>query len=222
LKGSLKLIKLSKLQGKFITFEGGEGTGKTTCSGFLKSLFDRQHIPAIKTFDPGGCQTAQKIRKILLSKDSKFDAMAEVFLFFAARIQLENEIILPALEDGTTVICDRWFDSTLVYQCMCKGNDIDIVKSLYSNCCRCTPDYTFLLDVDAKIGLQRSYNVLSEQNVDESRFEDYGLAFHENVRKNFLELYHDKVYNQNRIKLVDANGTLRDSQKQILKIVEEI
>jgi len=216
------MVRLEKFKGKFITLEGGEGTGKTSCSKFLKGLFDRQHIPAIKTFDPGGCQTSQKIRKILLSKKSEISPMTEVFLFFAARIQLEDEIISPALKDGTTVICDRWFDSTLVYQCACKNNDLDTIKYLYSQCCTCKPDHTFLLDVDPKIGLQRSYHALAEQDVDESRFEDYGLSFHKKVRQNFLDLYHNKEYNKNRIHLVDSNGNLESLQRQILRILKEI
>ena len=217
------MIDLTKLQGKFITLEGGEGTGKTTCSSFLKDLFDQQHIHAIRTFDPGGCSLAGQIRKILLSsKSSKISPMTEMLLFFAARIQLENEIIKPALEDGTTVICDRWFDSTMVYQGMCKGNDLNIINYLYSKCCMCKPDITFLLDVDAKVGLLRSYTVLADQNVDESRFEDYGLSFHEKVRNEFLYLYYDYGYNKNRIKLVDANGNLENSKKQILEIIKDI
>ena len=215
-------MDISKLQGKFITIEGGEGSSKTTCSKFLKSFFDKHNIPVTRTFDPGGCPTAQKIRHILLSKNSIINDLAEVFLFMAARIQLDKEIILPEMALGKTVICDRWFDSTIVYQCYCKGNDINFVKQLNGKKYTSKPDITFLLDVDPVVGLKRSYDVLSKDGIDESRFEDYGLEFHKKVRNSFLDLYNDKEYNNGRIKLVDANGTLEDTQKQILKIIEEL
>lgn len=212
--------KLDVLRGKFITFEGGEGSGKTTCSQILTNMLIEQKISVVKTFDPGGSPEAKKIRSILLSKDSKISKLSELLLFMAARTQLESDIITPALKEGKTVICDRWFDSTIIYQGYCKKNDVSMIQQLFEMTCKHIPFKTFLMDVNPEIGLKRSYAVLNDKKLDESKFEDYGLEFHRKVQKGFLDLYHSERYNRNRLLLVDANVSLNYSMNQILEHIE--
>lgn len=213
------MINLSHLAGKFISFEGGEGSGKTTLVNQLFFEFQKQKIPVIKTHDPGGTAVSKEIRKILLSKDSKIDVNTEMLLFSASRAQLTSEVILPALKTGTTIICDRFFDSTKVYQGMLRHHDISMLQSIFDYTCDITPDITFLMNVDAEIGLKRSYEILNNENVDESKFEDYGLVFHKKVNKAFLDLAYDDNYylpHLSRIKIIDANKSLEYCLGRIL------
>lgn len=220
------MINLDRLKGKFITFEGGEGSGKTTLSNYLFEDLMCQGIHVIKTRDPGGTDTAQEIRKIVLNKDSKVNDYTEMLLFSAARAQLTSEVILPALVNGETIICDRWFDSTLVYQGMGKGHDISIMKKIFEYTCNLIPDITFLLNVDAEIGLKRSYQVLNDENVDESKFEDYGIGFHHKVNASFLELANEEYLyppneHLNRIKIINANKSLEHCYNMMNKYLQD-
>lgn len=221
------MINLDHLQGKFITFEGGEGSGKSILSNRLYEDFQRQHIPVVKTHDPGGTGCAQDIRKILLSKYSKVGKYAEMLLYSAARAQLTDEIIKPALKRGATVICDRWFDSTLVYQGVLRKQDPSILRTIFDYTCGVVPNITFLLNVDAETGLKRSYQVLNDENVDESKFEDYGLVFHKKINKAFLDLAHEEYLYPpndylNRIRIINANKSFEDCYDSMNNFLAEI
>lgn len=214
---------LTKLRGKFITFEGGEGSGKTYFSNLLYEEFKREGIPVIKTFDPGGCELSQKIRKMILNTKNKICTDSELFLFLAARSQLNKDIIKPALKRGITVISDRWTDSTIVYQGFCKGHDFSTLNNLFQYSNICYPDITFLMNVDAKIGLKRSYLTLQKNNLDESKFEDLGLEFHKKVNSHFLYISTKKYHkNNSRWNIIDANKSREFCLREIFRKIDNL
>lgn len=175
-------------KGLFITLEGGEGAGKSTLAQTLITFLQDREIAVILTREPGGTKEAEAIRSLVVSGDKdRFDPMTEALLFNAARRHHLTHSILPALEKGTWVICDRFVDSTLVYQGYVQGVDLDLLKKLHHDACdNVFPDITFLLDVPVDIGLYRAAR--RQHNISETRFEQKGHAFHETVRSAFLEL----------------------------------
>ena len=220
------MIDLIHLKGKFITFEGGEGSGKTKLSNKLFEEFIEQKLPVVLTHDPGGTSISEAIRRIVLSKDSKVGTYAEMLLFAAARAQLTADVILPALEAGKTVICDRFLISTLVYQGALRGHDSAILRTIFEYTCNVNSDLIILLNVDAEIGLKRSYKVLNNKNVDESKFEDYGISFHKKVNNAFLALADEEYLyppneHLNRIKIVNANKSIEHSYNKMMQYLEE-
>lgn len=210
------MIDLHHLKGKFITFEGGDGSGKTTIAKHLYEEFIDQNIDVVLTHDPGGTKVSNDLRKIIFDKDSGICSNAEMLLFAASRAQLTSEVIEPALTSGTTVICDRWYDSTVVYQGVCEHHDREMLQRIFEYTCDTVPDITFLMNVDAATGLKRSYEVLNGENINESKFEDYGLKFQKKVNMGFIDLaYTDSYYTTkdhllrtNRIKIINANKNL--------------
>lgn len=175
-------------KGFFITLEGGEGSGKSTLAQTLSIFLQDRKIPVILTREPGGTKEAEAIRSLVVSGDKdRFDPITEALLFNAARRHHLTHSILPALENGTWVICDRFVDSTLVYQGYVQGVDLDFLKKLHHDVCdNVFPDLTFLLDVPVDIGLYRATR--RQHNISETRFEQKGHEFHETVRSAFLEL----------------------------------
>jgi len=175
-------------KGVFITLEGGEGAGKSTLAKTLITLLQTKGIPVILTREPGGTKEAEAIRSLVVSGDKdRFDSITEALLFNAARRHHLKHSILPALKNGTWVICDRFVDSTFVYQGYVQGVDLDFLKKLHHDVCdNIFPDLTFLLDVPVDIGLYRATR--RQNNSDETRFEQKGHEFHETVRSAFLAL----------------------------------
>ena len=173
-------------KGLFITFEGGEGSGKSTQISFLSKLLTEQNIEHIITREPGGTETGEQIRKILLQGNiNKLDSYSEFLCFAASRREHLKKIILPALSDNKLVLCDRFLDSSIVYQGMVGGLDEDIILKVHNDFCyKKYPDLTLLLNVNPKIGLARKNKIL----LDENRFENFKEEFHELVQKKFLEL----------------------------------
>jgi len=185
------------MSGLFITFEGPDGSGKTTQSKLLYKELLRQNRPVIWTREPGGTETGQKIRKLLLDDPAvKLTPETELFLFTADRAQHLTEIIRPALAKGKIVICDRYIDSTTAYQAGGRGFDTDMIKNLnaYSTG-GLTPDLTFLLDVPSDIGLKRATRRKSD------KFEQESLDFHQKVRQKYLKL----AKNNPRIVVLDGS-----------------
>jgi dTMP kinase len=168
----------------FITFEGGEGCGKSYQSKALYRRLAKENIPAIITHEPGGTVLGENISRWLKwRKEVKLTATGELLLFNASRNQLVQEVISPALKRGEVVICDRFYDSTLAYQGYGRGLDLDEIKRLNvlsSNDLK--PTITILLDLPSKEGLARK----SDQRPD--RFEAENVAFHEQVRQGYLQL----------------------------------
>jgi dTMP kinase len=169
--------------GLFITFEGGEGCGKSTQARLLRDNLEQQNIPVVLTHEPGGTSLGTEIRKLLKRKrDSSIAPQAELFLFAASRVQLLAELIRPALEETEVVICDRFTDSTLVYQGYGRGLDLTTVETVNNMATEnLKPDLTILLDMSPEQGLARKQNL-------KDRFELEDLSFHHRVREGYLKM----------------------------------
>ena len=169
--------------GLFITFEGGEGCGKSTQSRLLLKKLEQQNIPVVLTHEPGGTALGNELRKVLKRRRGSFiSPQAELFLFVASRAQLVAELIRPALEEGKLVICDRFTYSTLVYQGYGRGLDltaIEMVNNMATG--NLNPDLIILLDISPEQGLARKRSL-------KDRFELEDLSFHRRVREGYLKV----------------------------------
>ena len=202
--------------GIFITFEGIEGSGKSTQIGRLAETLTRRGSLVVATREPGGCAIADAIRKILLDPhNSALAAKTELLLYAAARAQHVEEVIRPALDAGKVVLCDRFTDATRAYQGGGRSLDaglIDELNSLASD--GIEPDLTLLLDLPVAEGLRRALarNDACALNA-ESRFEGESFAFHSRVR----DAYHALARTCSRFAIVDAQGDMETVAERILK-----
>jgi dTMP kinase len=169
--------------GLFITFEGGEGCGKSTQSRLLLKKLEQQNISVILTHEPGGTALGNEVRKALKRKrGSSVPPQAELFLFAASRAQLVAEVIRPALEEGKVVICDRFTHSTLVYQGYGRGLDLTFVQTVNNMATgNLKPDLIILLDISPEQGLARKRGL-------KDRFELEDLSFHRRIREGYLKM----------------------------------
>jgi dTMP kinase len=190
----------------FITFEGPEGSGKTTQIKIFADRLEKSGISTVITRQPGGSELGAKLRSLLLDKSTlKIDPMAELLMMMADRAQSVHEIIKPALDSSSVVICDRYADSSIAYQGYGRGLDIDFINYLNSSICKnVVPSITFLLDIDPEIGLARQTTI--------TRMEGEALMFHNRVREGYLEI---AKQNPNRFRLIDANSTIDSIAEQI-------
>lgn len=170
------------MRGKFITFEGIEGCGKSTQVRLLTEYLSSKNIPLVCTREPGGTPIAEAIRKILLDPAcSEMLPETELLLYNASRAQHTGELILPALNEGKIVICDRYYDSTYAYQGAARALNLNVIDTLTAFATFDTvPDLSILLDVPVEIGLSR----ITSRNLD--RLEMEAVSFHEKVREQFL------------------------------------
>ncbi len=201
-------------KGIFITFEGGEGSGKSTQIKYLSNLLSDQKIEHIITREPGGTDVGEQIRKVLVQGNiKKLDSFSEFLCFAASRREHLKKIIIPALEDNKIVISDRFLDSSIVYQGMVGGLNLETILQVHNNFCyNKFPDLTLILDVDPELGLKRkNINTLIE-----NRFESFENNFHTLVQEKFLEL--SKIYSK-RCRLINANN---DKDFIFNEIVEHI
>jgi len=168
----------------FITFEGGEGCGKSVQARALYDSLSELATPAVLTSEPGGTPIGERISRWLKwAEDSDISPLAELLLFNASRSQLVDTVIKPNLENGKVVICDRFADSTTVYQGYGRGLDLEVAKTVNNAATRgLLPDLTVLLDLPAEEGLAR------KKSKRQDRFEKEKVAFHERVRKGYLKL----------------------------------
>lgn len=191
---------------QFITFEGGEGAGKTSLINHLQKQLELWGYSVLKTREPGGTPLGEQIRNWLLShSDAKVCDQAELHLFLAARAQHIKEVIAPALKSSKIVLCDRFNDSTIAYQGVARGLGVEYVKRMCLNTCGPTlPDLTLYLDVDPREGLSRTKRTHKEHAADGDmdRIESEQLQFHINVRKAFIDL---SKAEPERLYIVDAN-----------------
>lgn len=174
------------MQGRFITIEGGEGSGKSTQIALLKKTLEEKKVPHLITREPGGEEGAEAIRALLVTGDkNRWDALAETLLFYAARVQHVARLIQPALNEGKLVLCDRFADSTRVYQGIGKGISPAFIEALHAlTLGNVAPDLTLILDIDPGVGLKRA----SARRGNETRFEGMDLQFHQQVRAGFLAI----------------------------------
>jgi len=215
-------------RGFFISFEGGEGGGKSTQIKRLKSAFKRNRIPFLVTLEPGGTRIGKKIRDLLLNPQNKnLSKRAELFLYEADRAQHVEEIILPALKAGKVVITDRYADSSSVYQGICRGLGVSWTESLNDFATQnIYPDLVIVLDVPETVGLARVRSRFSldpklkgkRRAVKMDRLEREKVAFHKKVRKGFIEL---SKKHPDRIALIDATKTPDQVAFQIRMQIEK-
>jgi dTMP kinase len=187
-------------RGKFITVEGGEGTGKSTQVRLLAEALARCGIPVRATREPGGSPGAEAIRRLLIEGEGeRWDAVTEALLLFAARRDHVNRVVAPALAQGVWVVSDRFADSTLAYQGYGKGVRLDQLAALHRFALGdFAPDLTLILDLPANEGLVRA---AARSAAD--RFEWLGRDFHERLRQGFRQIAAD---NPSRCVLIDASG----------------
>lgn len=195
---------------KFITFEGIEGSGKSTQSKMLYEFLVAKNYDAIITREPGGVAAAELIRGILLDESiAKLEAKSEIFLNFAARIEHVEKLIKPALSEGKFVISDRFFDSTIAYQGFGFGADLDIIEKAQELAIgNFAPDITFLIDVPVETSFARI-----EGRSTNNRYEKFGKDFHQKTRDGFLKI----AQNNPRIVIIDGSQPIAEIAKKVLE-----
>lgn len=197
--------------GKFITFEGGEGAGKTTQSKLLAEALEKAGIETLETREPGGTFGAEAIRDLVLEGTSdRWSGITELLLMYAARMDHIEKLIKPALARGVWVISDRFSDSSLAYQGYARGLGAGHVKAVHDAVMQgFEPDLTILFDMDPVIAQKR----VETRGEDLTRFDAESLEFHKTLRTAFLEIAEE---NPKRIQTVDADGSLGSVQNRIL------
>ncbi len=212
MKGRKQKLK----RGFFISFEGIEGTGKSTQARLLSEYLAKKGLKTLLTEEPGGTPISREIRRVLLStKHDKMDYMAELLLYNAARIQHIKEKIAPALTKGRIVITDRFSDSTVAYQGYGRGISLKLIDSLDGIATgRMRPDLTILLDLDVETGLMRNKKINKRD-----RLELEDVKFHEKVREGYLKL---AAMAPERIKLIKASKGIEEIHREVLRIVEKV
>ena len=201
------------MKGKFITFEGSEGCGKSTQSEMLFGYLKAKGLKVIYLREPGGVKLSEKIREILLDTKSIISPEAETLLYMAARAQVVEEIVKPALNSGHTVVCDRFLDSTIAYQGFGLGVDIKLIKSVGKFATQgIKPDLTIFLDLPVKSGLKHRHNC-------KDRIECRSINYHLQVRNGYLKLAHQEP---RRIKIVKVCEDKLKTQSMIREIVDAL
>jgi dTMP kinase len=204
----------------FITLEGIEGSGKTTQLPHMVAYLRQAGHRCIVTREPGGTRIGRKIRAILLDpENSGLDSTAELLLYTADRAQHLAECVRPALAAGQTVLCDRYFDATRVYQGVARGLDSALVNHLHDLALGgLLPDLTFLLDLPAEVGLARALKQIAAgaRSGRETRFEQEALQFHEKVRAGYLALAGREP---GRIRVIDADRSEAEVRRDMLAVL---
>lgn len=201
------------MKGKFITFEGSEGCGKSTQSKMLFEHLKAKGLRVIYLREPGGVKVSEMIRGILLNPRNKISPLAETLLYMAARAQVVQEVIKPALIAGKIVICDRFMDSTLCYQGYGLGIDIKLIKAIGNFATQgINPDLTIFLDLPVKRGLKHRHNC-------EDRIEQRSVSYHEKVRRGYLALAKAEP---RRIRAVKVEEDKFKTQSRIREIINAL
>lgn len=201
-------------QGRFISFEGIDGSGKSTQAKLLAKTLSELGHDVVLTREPGGSVGAEEIRALVLQGDpGRWSAESEILLFTAARRDHMEKTILPALDQGKTVICDRFADSTRMYQGLSRGDLRRLVDELHSLMIPRDPDLTILIDLDPKLGLTRA----KARNTVEERFEDFGISLQEKMRIGFLDLAQQFAQ---RFRVIDGLRDIDDVAKDVLSAVQ--
>ena len=202
-----------KKKGFFITFEGIDGSGKSTQIRKLAKFLEDNGFDIIITREPGGSVGGEEIRNLLLQGAvDRWSAETEILLFTAARRDHLERIILPALQGGKIVICDRFTDSTRMYQGMRGPKLRDLVDKLTKQVINCDPDLTIIIDIDPEISLERA----KSRNTAEERFEDFGVDLQKKMRRGFLDLSREF---SSRMEVVNGQQSVDELAKEIASLV---
>jgi dTMP kinase len=213
------------LKGYFITFEGGEGSGKTTQLARLGHDLLKRGYAVVQTREPGGTKIGDAIRQLILhppGKDDNIDPKTELFLYLASRIQHIREIILPALQEGKIILCDRFTDATIVYQGKGRGLPEKVVDEMVRYAAQSEsstglplkPDLTLLLDIEVSVGVARV-----KERKEVNRIDTETLQFHESVRQGYLDL---AKRNPGRIHVINADTSLEAVSEEIREVVDAL
>ncbi len=213
--------KNHEYKGFFITFEGPEGSGKSTQSQRLGDYLKKKGHDVIMTFEPGGTPIANQIRSVILSRENvKMTPYCEMFLYAASRAQHVSEIIIPHLEKGGIVICDRFADSSLAYQAFARRIGYETVSLIQKYAtCGVTPDLTIMLDILTEIGLERTFKKRNPNKIEKAadRLELEDIEFHREVRAGYLRLAEK---DSARIKVLNAEEAPEEIFAKTITLVE--
>lgn len=203
------------MKGKFITFEGCEGVGKSRQLKLLQEYMDKNQIQYFLTREPGGSSVSEKIREIILDgKNTEMTDECEALLYAASRVQLLKEIVKPRLDRGELVLCDRFVDSSLAYQGKARGLGYEFIESINSYAIKnFTPNYTVFLRLPPEQAFKRKGGVDKTD-----RLELSGMEFHNNVYKGYIEL--SEKYPE-RFIVIDASGTKEETHRKIVSALKE-
>jgi len=212
------------VEGAFITFEGGEGVGKTTQIKLLGERLRAGNRDVVETREPGGTELGKSLRSTILQtpsdpgKDGRNVApLAELFLLLADRAQHIRDIILPNVAAGKVVLCDRYADSTVAYQGYARGFDLVEVRRLNALVCgNCRPNVTFLMDLPTEMGIERAVRRRGARRVD--NFEAESVVFHRRVRAGFLSIAEKEL---ERFCVIDGSGTIARVHGQVVKLLRQ-
>lgn len=200
---------------RFITLEGGDGSGKTTQIELLKTYLENKGYEVVLAREPGGTEISEKIRQIILDiANDKMSDMTELLLYASARAQLVSELIAPALEAGKVVICDRFVDSSAVYQGIARGLGVDLVYQVNAFALQgLMPEVTFYLDLSPEEGIKRK-----KKQATLDRMESEKQAFHEKVVEGYRQLAKEQA---ERIVTIDATLPIEEIHKKIIEKVDD-
>ena len=203
-------------KGLLISIEGLDGSGKTTQIEMLKKHLENLGEKVIVLREPGGTNIGEQIRTILLDhKNTEMNDVAEMFLYAASRAQLFSQIIKPNLESGIIVICDRFIDSSIVYQGYGRGLDVDdVIKANLTAIQNRLPDITLFIDINAMTSLERRMNASKAD-----RLEREAIQFHERVYEGYIKL--SKIF-KDRIIIINGEGKIKDISNQMIKEVDNL
>jgi dTMP kinase len=208
------------MAGWFITFEGVEGSGKTTQIRMAGEFLREKKFPVVMTQEPGGTPLGDRVREILLNRgDFDISGEAEVFLFAAARAQHTESVIRPALERGEVILCDRFSDATIAYQAYGRGLPPDTVREVCRLASRgISPHLTLLFDLPVETGLERAFRRINSRDEGrrEDRFEREHLDFHRRIREGYLAIAREEP---GRVKVVDASRDIESTRREVRLIL---
>ncbi|MEQ5774170.1 MULTISPECIES: dTMP kinase [unclassified Thalassospira] len=211
---------MSTPSGIFISFEGGEGSGKSTQIRLLEQWFRHRGRDVIVTREPGGSPGAEEIRALLLTGDpGRWDAVTEALLMFASRRDHVERTIRPAIAQGQVVLCDRFADSSVAYQGYGHGLGADFIRQLWKLAVNdFKPDLTLMMDLPIETGLARAGARFANVSAAEDRFEKMGLAFHQRLQQGFHEI---TAAEPDRCRVVDADGDVQTVAARVASVVEQ-
>lgn len=205
---------MTAVRGKFITLEGGEGAGKSTQSKLLSASLRDYGFEVLQTREPGGCSDAETIRTLLVSGGTdRWSPLSEALMMSAARVEHIRKTIRPALLRGAWVVCDRYTDSTSVYQGYAGGVDLTFLALLNDRVCEdIVPDLTLVLDLPPEVGLSRTF----ARSANESRFENKGLSYHQKISDGFKRIAES---DPKRCIIIDGQGKVEETHDKLLQVV---